>query len=47
MAIHVHRSLIEMGPKKWAKQAASLFFRERNKLWGMGRTKKLRFLVVS
>ena len=28
--IHVHRDLIEMETKKWPKQAAFIFFRQRN-----------------
>ena len=28
--IHVQGDLIEMGPKKWPKQKAFIFFRQRN-----------------
>ena len=28
--IHVHGGLIEMGPKKWPRQAAFILFRQRN-----------------
>lgn len=40
--------LIEMGPKKWPKQAVfTLLDKETVNLWGVDRTKKLRLWVLS
>ena len=42
-----HAGLIEMVPKKWPRKGAFIFFRQRNNMRGIDKTKKLGFWVLN